>query len=153
MAGYTEQLGAKHPRALSAKMNLASVLVAAGSPREAIVLHEQVVQTRSDLLGAQHTDSLIAKINLGQALVAVDEDAAALKHYKEALSGLRSLLGESHSTTLSAKLNLANLLHKVLFFCRTALLRFCRICNTTRWHVLRMPERAVQNEHRPCCVC
>jgi Flp pilus assembly protein TadD len=96
-------LGAMHPEALEAKMNLASLLQNHGESDEARRLYVEVVDGYSLSLGAQDMDTLTAKMNLASLLGTLGESDEARRLYAEVaevVDGYTSMLGAKHTKRL-----------------------------------------------------
>jgi tetratricopeptide (TPR) repeat protein len=100
-------LGDDHPRTLNARAGLAFAYEAAGSPAEAVPLHEKNVTVWRRRSGVDHPAALTALSNLAGALRAADRFAEAVTHFERTLTDRRRVLGADHPDTLSSASNLA----------------------------------------------
>lgn len=91
----------------AAMVNLASVLRAVGSPKEARPYDLQARDALVVIYGDQHPFTLAASINYATDLAACGELAEAIRIGQETLANCRSTLGPSHPDTLMATVNLA----------------------------------------------
>lgn len=91
----------------AAMVNLASVLRAVGSPKEARPYDLQARDALVVIYGDQHPFTLAASINYATDLAACGELAEAIRIGQETVANCRSTLGPSHPDTLMATVNLA----------------------------------------------
>ncbi|SFV07010.1 KGGVGR-motif variant AAA ATPase [Pseudoduganella namucuonensis] len=97
---HAKALGEEHLDTVSAKAQLAGLLLGQGRMDEARLLLRCVVETRARLLGAEHADVLEARAAQARALAGQGHFAAALARQEEVLRVLLRRWGRDHPMTL-----------------------------------------------------
>ncbi|MFF7455849.1 tetratricopeptide repeat protein [Kitasatospora sp. NPDC008115] len=103
----TRDLGPEHPRALTARANLAAAHREAGRSPEAASLLKQVAVAYEQLRGADDPGTLtvLANLAMSYSLAGLDGDAIALK--ERVLAARERVLGPLHPDTVSSRSDLA----------------------------------------------
>ncbi|MER7708408.1 tetratricopeptide repeat protein [Kitasatospora sp. NPDC097605] len=103
----TRGLGPEHPRALTARANLAAAYREAGRSTEAAALLKQVAVAHEELHGADHPGTLtvLAGLAMSYSRAGLDGDAIALK--ERVLAARERVLGPLHPDTVSSRSDLA----------------------------------------------
>jgi hypothetical protein len=87
-------LGAHHPYAITAALNLTNDIFTLEGPRVALALDEALYHEFVEALGPNHPDSLSAAVNLSLSLQAVGKSVAAKRLLTTATTGLAGIFGE-----------------------------------------------------------
>ncbi|WP_331727139.1 FxSxx-COOH system tetratricopeptide repeat protein (plasmid) [Streptomyces sp. NBC_01213] len=109
LSDYSQQiLGPDHPRALSARCNLARSYQWAGRTTEAIALQDSVLADLERLSGPDHPETLTARSALANSYGQAGRTTDALMLQESVLADLERVLGPDHPHTLTTRNNLAN---------------------------------------------
>jgi hypothetical protein len=100
-------LGAKHPRTLTARASLATLTGEAGAPAAARDQFAELLPVLTLVLGAEHPATLRARASLAYWTGETGAPAAARDQFAELLLVLTRVLGAEHPATLAARRNLA----------------------------------------------
>jgi len=108
---YTRELGPSDLLTLSARGNLASVLVDQGAFEASEASLRTTVQAHRQILGPEHQDTLKLMVCLGNAISFQGRNAEAEPIFREVLKIQTRVWGEQHPELFPAMLNLATCLH------------------------------------------
>jgi tetratricopeptide (TPR) repeat protein len=100
-------LGAEHPRTLTARANLATLTGQAGAPAAARDQLAALLPVLTRVLGAEHRATLAARASLAYCTGETEAPAAACDQFAALLPVLTRVLGAEHPATLTARSNLA----------------------------------------------
>jgi len=101
--------GSEHPRSLSTRSNLATILVAQQKYADALPLFEEVLTARRRLLDPEHPHIALGANHLASTLMQLDRADEARPYAEEALRLRLKALGENHRNTAAAIRTLAGI--------------------------------------------